>query len=118
MFEIGGIVVGIGRGFYLIPKLFITISRDARRRLTSTKFLPIYKKIIRTDGHIHLKTDSDELYAFTKETLLEIPSEICKDYNDVYALKKNEELHGIQTYYEKMHLLNKRTIKYLCFKLV
>ncbi len=107
-----------------VAEIWITFSdpflrdSDARRRLTSTKFLPLYKKIIRTNGYIHLKTDSDELYAFTKETLLGIPSEICKDYNDVYALKKNEELHGIQTYYEKMHLLNKRTIKYLCFKLL
>jgi len=57
------------------------------------------------------------LYAFTKETLAEFPSSIVKDYSDVYAMQKNDELHGIQTYYEKMHLKDKRTIKYLCFQL-
>lgn len=106
-----------------IAEIWITFSdpfprdSDARRRLTSSKFLPIYKKIIQVGGCIHVKTDSDLLYAFTKEMLQETPSEICKDYNDVYALNKNEELHGIKTYYEKMHLLDKRTIKYISFKL-
>jgi tRNA (guanine-N7-)-methyltransferase len=78
----------------------------------------LYKEILKDGGLIHLKTDSDLLYAFTKEMLHEFPSEIIKDYNDVYAMHKNEELHGIQTYYEKMHLKDNRTIKYLCFRLL
>ena len=107
-----------------IDEIWITFSDpfprdgDAKKRLTSKKFLPIYKKILKHDGYIHLKTDSDLLYDFTKEMLTEFPSEIIKDYEDVYAMKKNEELYGIQTYYEKMHLNNKLTIKYLCFKLL
>lgn len=107
-----------------ISEIWITFSDpfprdgDAKKRLTSTKFLPLYKKILNTNGIIHLKTDSDLLYNFTKETLAEYPSEILKDYEDVYAMKKNEELYGIQTYYEKMHLKDNRTIKYLCFKLL
>ncbi|MEN9447217.1 MAG: hypothetical protein RJA25_507 [Bacteroidota bacterium] len=106
-----------------IDEIWITFSDpfprkgDARRRLTSSKFLPIYKSVLNKDGIIHVKTDSDLLYEFTKETLLEIPSEILKNYPDVYAMNKNEELHGIQTYYEKMHLKDNRTIKYLCFKI-
>ena len=107
-----------------IDEIWITFSDpfprdgDAKKRLTSKKFLPIYKKILKQNGFIHLKTDSDLLYHFTKEMLAEFPSEIIKDYEDVYAMKKNEELYGIQTYYEKMHLNNKLTIKYLCFKLL
>lgn len=91
---------------------------DAKKRLTSTKFLPLYKSILKNEGLIHLKTDSDTLYHFTKETLQTIPSEIIKDYVDVYAMQKNEELYNIQTYYEKIHLKNKLTIKYLCFRLL
>lgn len=91
---------------------------DQKRRLTSTKFLPIYKKILKRNGIIHLKTDSDILYEFTKETLETYPSLILKDYNDVYAMKKNAELYDIQTYYEKMHLQNGKTIKYLSFQLL
>ncbi|HNY55319.1 MAG TPA: tRNA (guanosine(46)-N7)-methyltransferase TrmB [Chitinophagales bacterium] len=107
-----------------VEEIWITFSDpfprdgDAKRRLTSAKFLPHYKEILKAGGLIHLKTDSDLLYSFTKETLNEFPSEILKDYEDVYAMNKNEELYGIQTYYEKMHLLDKRTIKYLCFRLL
>ena len=107
-----------------VAEIWITFSDpflrdgDSKKRLTSKKFLPIYKNILKNDGLIHLKTDSDLLYNFTKEMLAEFPSEIVKDYGDVYALNKNEELHGIQTYYEKMHLRNGLTIKYLCFRLL
>ena len=107
-----------------VEEIWITFSDpflrdgDAKRRLTSKKFLPIYKNILKKDGLIHLKTDSDLLYLFTKEMLAEFPSEIIKDYADVYGMNKNEELHNIQTYYEKMHLKNKLTIKYLCFRLL
>lgn len=107
-----------------VEEIWITFSDpfprdgDAKRRLTSKKFLSIYKYILKEGGVIHVKTDSDLLYNFTKEMLQEFPSVIMKDYDDVYALNKNEELHGIQTYYEKMHLKDNRTIKYLCFQLL
>ncbi|MEZ5053553.1 MAG: tRNA (guanosine(46)-N7)-methyltransferase TrmB [Chitinophagales bacterium] len=107
-----------------VSEIWITFSDpfprkgDAKRRLTSQKFLPIYKKIIQANGIIHVKTDSDLLYEFTKEMLAIIPSTILKDYADVYAMQKNDELYGIQTYYEKMHLRDNRTIKYLRFQLI
>ncbi len=91
---------------------------DAKRRLTDKKFLKLYKVILQKDATINVKIDSDVLYEYTKEVLAEFPSNIIKDYNDVYAMNKNEELYGIQTYYEKMHLKNNRTIKYLQFQLL
>jgi tRNA (guanine-N7-)-methyltransferase len=91
---------------------------DAKKRLTDKKFLSLYKKILQKDGTINVKIDSDILYNYTKETLADFPSVILKDYNDVYAMNKNEELFGIQTYYEKMHLKDNRIIKYLQFKLL
>ena len=106
-----------------VEEIWITFSDpyprdgDAKKRLTSKKFLSIYKNILKQGGLIHVKTDSDLLYNFTKEMLHDFPSEILKDYKDVYAMNKNDELYGIQTYYEKMHLNNHRTIKYLCFRL-
>ncbi len=107
-----------------IDEIWITFSDpfprdgDHKKRLTSTKFLEIYKQFLKKEGIIHLKTDSDILYHYTKEVLADFPSVILKDYQDVYALQKNVELHNIQTYYEKMHLKDNRTIKYLCFQLL
>ncbi|MBQ7915800.1 MAG: tRNA (guanosine(46)-N7)-methyltransferase TrmB, partial [Firmicutes bacterium] len=43
--------------------------RHAKRRLTSTKFLPIYKTILKQGGILQMKTDNDNLYAFSLETL-------------------------------------------------
>lgn len=106
-----------------IEEIWITFSdpfpkkADRNRRLTSKKFLEVYKKVIKKNGFIHLKTDSDILYNYTKEVLADFPSVILKDYEDVYGMNKNEELFGIQTYYEKMHLTEGRTIKYICFTL-
>ncbi|MDB5226053.1 MAG: tRNA ((46)-N7)-methyltransferase TrmB [Bacteroidota bacterium] len=106
-----------------IEEIWITFSdpfpknADHRRRLTSKKFLSVYKQVIKKGGLIHLKTDSDILYNYTKQVLADFPSVIFKDYDDVYGMDKNEELFGIQTYYEKMHLNESRTIKYLCFTL-
>ena len=91
---------------------------DAKKRLTDKKFLTLYKKILQKNGTINVKIDSELLYQFTKETLAEFPSVILKDYKDVYAMNKNDELFGIQTYYEKMHLKDKRIIKYLQFQLL
>lgn len=91
---------------------------DAKKRLTDKKFLILYKQILQKEGTINVKIDSDILYNYTKEVLAEFPSEILKDYMDVYTMNKNDELYGIQTYYEKMHLKNNRTIKYLQFRLL
>jgi tRNA (guanine-N7-)-methyltransferase len=110
-------------GEHEIEEIWITFSdpfpkkSDHKRRLTSKKFLPLYKSILKKDGLLHLKTDSDLLYNYTKEVLSEVPSVILKDYPDVYKENKNDELYGIQTYYEKLHLQEGRTIKYLCFRL-
>ncbi|MEZ4879772.1 MAG: tRNA (guanosine(46)-N7)-methyltransferase TrmB [Chitinophagales bacterium] len=88
-----------------------------KKRLTSKKFLKVYQQFLKKDGIIHLKTDSDILYEYTKEVLQTVPSKILKDYPDVYAMNKNEELYNIQTHYEKMHLKDGRTIKYIAFQI-
>jgi tRNA (guanine-N7-)-methyltransferase len=99
------------------PDPFLKKSKS-RKRLTSPKFILIYRKFLQPGALIHLKTDSEELYQFTKETIAEMQLPLLKDYPDVYAMGKQEsELYGIQTYYEQMHLKDGRTIRYLCFGL-
>lgn len=99
------------------PDPFLKKSK-ARKRLTSPKFLEVYQHFLAPGGYIHLKTDSEELYLFTKEVIAQLQLPLFKDYPDVYALgKQNTELFGIQTYYEQMHLADGRTIRYLCFGL-
>jgi tRNA (guanine-N7-)-methyltransferase len=91
---------------------------QAKKRLTSPKFLEVYRKFLKPGGLVNLKTDSPQLYAFTKEVIAEQNLAVVKDYSDVYAMGKQEsELYGIQTYYESMHLKDNRTIHFISFKI-
>ncbi len=97
------------------PDPFLKKSK-AKKRLTHLRFLHHYKKILRPDGRIRLKTDSPELYYFTKEVIEENSCILHRDIPDVYA-EEPEALLKIKTFYEKMHLEDGRTIRYLEFSL-
>lgn len=45
-------------------------ARHEKRRLTSPKFLELYKKILKEDGIIRLKTDNYDLYQYSLETMI------------------------------------------------
>ncbi len=88
----------------------------ANRRLTSPRFLDTYRTFIAENGIIQLKTDSDELYEYTKETLGVTPFiKVHYDNDDIYANKLDYQDLAFKTYYEKMHLENEKTIKYIRF---
>jgi len=97
------------------PDPFLRKSK-AKKRLTHLRFLHHYKKILQPEGRIHLKTDSPELYEFTQEVIAENNCILHKNLSDVYANEPNELLK-IKTFYEKMHLEDGRTIRYLEFSL-
>jgi len=41
----------------------------AKKRLTHPKFLRLYQQFLKQGGYIHLKTDSPDLYEFTKKVI-------------------------------------------------
>ena len=45
--------------------------RHARRRLTYKTFLDMYRKVLRPGGEIHLKTDHEDMFAFSLNSFLE-----------------------------------------------
>lgn len=88
----------------------------ANRRLTNPKFLDIYKELLIEGGFINLKTDSLDLYEYTKEVLASYPNvKIYIDNDDIYAGKLPVEALSIKTEYEGMHLKANKTIKFLRF---
>jgi tRNA (guanine-N7-)-methyltransferase len=89
----------------------------SRRRLTGSKFLERYKKILKHDGIVHLKTDSPELYAFTQEVVASEKLKLVYSDNDIYTKDLPDERLAIKTYYEGMHLEAGKTIKYIAFQL-
>lgn len=107
-----------------IDEIWITFPdpflREAKsnRRLTSPPFLARYRKILKKGGIIHLKTDNTLLYEYTLEVLAdEKDVQILTQNNDIYdGVLPHPDL-DIKTYYEKMHLKNNLTIKYVAFRL-
>lgn len=88
------------------------------RRLTSNRFLDDYKKVLKKEGRIHLKTDNVELYEYTLEVLEDAETQILYHNDDIYANDLYIPELEIKTYYERMHLKNNLTIKYIQFKFI
>lgn len=88
-----------------------------RKRLTSSKFLSLYRNIAMSHTSIHLKTDSDLFYESTLETIEAEKLKIHENFPDVYALNPVPEIMEIKTFYEKIWLKEGRTIKYVSFQL-
>lgn len=89
--------------------------RDAKRRLTSPRFLALYQTLLQPGGVVHLKTDDDALFAYTLATLR---TQSVKDLvytEDLYQSVWLAAHQGIQTAYEQKFLAQGATIKYLRF---
>lgn len=86
-----------------------------KKRLTGTRFLDLYKKIMIDQGIIHLKTDSPFLYTYTFEMIQKNNLPLLANFNDLYASGCNDKILSIQTFYEKQWLNRGKQIKYLQF---
>jgi tRNA (guanine-N7-)-methyltransferase len=84
-----------------------------KKRLTSPRFLDIYRKILAPNHIMHLKTDSPELYESTLEVIAEQKLNILYQNEDIYAAPLDFPELEYKTFYEKMHLENGKSIKYL-----
>lgn len=90
---------------------------DRNKRLTSPKFLAIYQKVLARKGVIHFKTDSDRLFEYSRSVLSDGNCEIVDRVLDVHGERPDDALLSVKTYYEKKHIENGKTIKYLKFTL-
>jgi tRNA (guanine-N7-)-methyltransferase len=96
------------------PQLRISKSK---KRLTHPKFLRLYYQVLKPTGRIHLKTDSPDLYRFTKKVIAMYGCTLHKDLADVYAEPGiPKELH-IKTHYESLDIAGSKKVHYLCFSL-
>ncbi len=108
-----------------VQEIWLTFSdpqmKNERKRLTSTYFMERYRRFLVDGGLIHLKTDSNFLFTYTKEMVKEnkLEVEMCTD--DLYHATDLDEgtksILGIRTYYESMWLERGLNIKYIKFKL-
>jgi tRNA (guanine-N7-)-methyltransferase len=88
---------------------------EEKKRLTSPRFMNMYKQLVKPGGIIHFKTDDLELFDYTLN-LLQLNEEKNLVYtHDLYNSDLQHHTLGIQTTYERKFLAQGITIKYLQF---
>lgn len=89
--------------------------KKATKRLTSTRFMQLYRRFLRDGAPIRLKTDSPFLYTYTKAMLEQNGLTATTDLADLHNPLSGApaELTEIKTYYEAQWIDRGLTIKYL-----
>lgn len=87
----------------------------AKKRLTHPRFLRLYQQVLKPGGFIHLKTDSPDLYLFTKRVAGLYAITLLEDSDNVYADQGIKEELKIKTHYENLDIAQSKKIHYLKF---
>ncbi|TKS57529.1 tRNA (guanosine(46)-N7)-methyltransferase TrmB [Mesohalobacter halotolerans] len=92
--------------------------KRTKHRMTNPDFLSKYKTILKPQGLIHLKTDSEFMHGYTLGLLEGLSHDILYSHHDIYVNHEApKDVVGIQTFYEKQYLEKGKPITYLKFKL-
>ncbi|MSQ39264.1 MAG: tRNA (guanosine(46)-N7)-methyltransferase TrmB [Chitinophagaceae bacterium] len=94
----------------------------AKKRLTHPQFLRLYQQFLQPGGIVHLKTDSPNLYLFTKTVIELYGLTLLTATDDVYGTAflqsdKWDERYAIKTYYEGLNIASSNRIHYIQFKI-
>ena len=104
-----------------VAEVWLTFSdpqmKKATKRLTSTYFMERYRKFLIDGGIIHVKTDSNFMFTYTKYMIEknQLPVDVMTE--DLYHSGMADEILGIRTYYEQQWLDRGLNIKYIKFHL-
>ncbi|MEJ0033623.1 MAG: tRNA (guanosine(46)-N7)-methyltransferase TrmB [Bacteroidota bacterium] len=93
--------------------------RDVKRRLTSPRFMDLFKKLLKPGSYFRLKTDNTELFDYTLDQLnMRSDIEDFRHTYDLYNSELREECFDIKTRYEEIFSAKGEMIKYLRFRFV
>ena len=92
--------------------------KRTKHRLTNASFLKRYKTILKPNGVVNLKTDSEFMHGYTLGLLHGAGHEVLYSNHNVYKLEGSpEEVTSIQTFYESQYLEQNKAITYIRFKI-
>jgi len=89
----------------------------AKKRLTHPKFLRLYQQFLLPDGLIHLKTDSPDLYDFTRQVIEMYGCVLHSNDDNVYDKETVPIELKIKTHYESLDIAGSNRVHYLSFSL-
>jgi tRNA (guanine-N7-)-methyltransferase len=88
-----------------------------KKRLTHPKYLRLYHQFLKQGGKIHLKTDSPNLYRFTRKVIELYGLNLHESTEDLYAQNDIRQELKIKTHYEQLDIAGSNKIHYCCFSL-
>ena len=92
--------------------------KRTKHRMTNSEFLQLYKKILKKDGVVNLKTDSEFMHGYTLGLLHGEGHEVLYANHNIYVNEGSpEEVTAFQTFYEKQYLETNKAITYIRFKI-
>lgn len=108
-----------------VQEIWLTFSdpqmKHPRKRLTSTFFMERYRRFLINGGLIHLKTDSNFLFTYTRLMIEKnrLPVDVVTEdlYHHTPSVLMGSPLLSIQTYYESMWINRGLNIHYIGFHL-
>jgi len=110
-----------------VDEIWLTFSdpqpNKPNKRLSSKHFIDLYKRFLKPEGLIHLKTDSDLLFESTLEQVEEHGYNMLEKTWDLYGEMPESldvdtrEILNIRTHYEQLFSAKGFKIKYCRFKI-
>ncbi|MBO6605660.1 tRNA (guanosine(46)-N7)-methyltransferase TrmB [Psychroserpens sp.] len=92
--------------------------KRTKHRMTNIEFLKRYRQILKPDGIVNLKTDSEFMHGYTLGLLHGAGHEVLYANHNVYHQEGSpEDVTAIQTYYESQYLEHNKPITYIRFKI-
>lgn len=110
-----------------VSEIWLTFSdpqpKKPRKRLSSKLFIDRYRKLLKPDGIVHMKTDSDLLFESTQDEIKEHGYKQTFCSFDLYGEgienfdEDTKEILNIKTFYEDIWTKKGSIIKYCKFKI-
>lgn len=108
-----------------VQEIWLTFSdpqmKNPRKRLSSTYFMERYRRFIVDKGIVHLKTDSNFLFTYTRYMVEHNSLPLLFSTEDLYHTdgidEATRQILGIKTYYEQQWIERGLNIKYMKFEL-
>ncbi|GGK22799.1 tRNA (guanine-N(7)-)-methyltransferase [Yeosuana aromativorans] len=92
--------------------------KRTKHRMTNSAFLQRYKSILKPDGVVNLKTDSEFMHGYTLGLLHGEGHEVLYANHNVYKQEGSpEDVTSVQTFYESQYLEQDKAITYIRFKI-
>ena len=92
--------------------------KRTKHRMTNAEFLQLYKKILKPNGIMNLKTDSEFMHGYTLGLLHGEGHEVLYANHNVYVNEgAPDEVTAIQTFYENQYLAVNKAITFIRFQI-